>query len=199
MNGAGRRNMNHVASLSVIPMLLGCVGPAAAQDQQSKKSETAVTIAAPASEAKVGEPFQLKLSLTNISDHGITLAIPGLVDGPVYKKVLFRVMDIEVRGAGGNPVAETEYGKTIHGRSRQAPPPPPPAPPNSPPRPGPEAPKGFGIYLVPGDSISEQSDLSREFDLSRPGTYTVQASSGIHDPATGKPLTSNTVTFTITR
>jgi hypothetical protein len=151
-------------------------------------------------EAKLGGPFQLKLSLTNISDHGITLAgIPGLVNGPLYKKVLLRAMDIQVRDASGNFVAETEFGKTIHARSLQPPPPLPPAPPNSPPRPGPEAPKGFGTYLAPGQSISEESDLSKEFDLSRPGTYTVRAFMRGPDPAAGNSVTSNTLTFTVTR
>jgi hypothetical protein len=191
--------MNHVASLSVIPLLLASLDPAAGQDQQAKKPVTAITITAPVAEAKLGEPFQLKLSLTNTSDHAITIVdVTHPVDGPVYKKVLLRAMDIQVRDAGGNLVAETEYGKTIHGRSLQSPPPPPPEPANSQPRPGPVAPKGFGTYLAPGKSVSEESDLTREFDLSRPGTYTVQAIGRGHDFATEKSVTSNTVTFTIT-
>jgi hypothetical protein len=191
--------MNYVVGLALVPVLLVYLEPAAAQDRQVNKPVTAVMIDAPASEARLGMPFQLKLSLTNISDHAIMLGdVTYPVDGPVYRKVLLRAMDIQVRDASGHLVAETEYGKTIHGRSLQPPPPPPPQPANSPPRPGPVAPKGFGTYLAPGKSVSEESDLSKVFDLSRPGTYTVQAIGRGHDFTTEKNVASNTVTFTIT-
>jgi hypothetical protein len=101
----------------MVPMLLGVLKPVAAQEQQTPKPSIEVTITAPAAEAKLGSPFQLKLQMMNISDHGITYAMSGPIDGPVYKKVLLRYMDIQVRDSGGNLVAETEYGKTIHGRS----------------------------------------------------------------------------------
>ena len=60
----------------------------------------------------------------------------------------------------GQPVAETDYGMGLHGRVRQ------------------------GVFgggyattesLKPGEAVHEESDLNKEFDLSRPGKYTVQA------------------------
>ena len=102
-------------------------------------------------------------------------------------------MDIQVRDSEGKPVAETEYGKTIHARSIEAP----PVDRNGPGVPT-RGPRGGAIAMAlrPGETLTEESDLTKEFDLSRPGKYTVQAFDRGRDPDTGKTVMSNEVTIT---
>ena len=120
----------------------------------------------------------------------------GPVHGPVFQNVQLRQMDIQVRDAEGKPVAETEYGKTIHARSLR----PPRISDSKTPGKLTGGPIGGAIMtaLQPGGTVTEESDLCKEFDLSKPGTYTVQALNRSRDPDTGRIVTSNKVTFTIT-
>ncbi len=82
--------MNHAVHLIILSMLLASGEPLVAQNPQRPKPETAISIEAPVTETKVGSPFRLKLLLTNVTDQAITLTSPGIIDGPVYKRVGLR-------------------------------------------------------------------------------------------------------------
>ena len=175
-------------------MSLGLTGAGAAQDRQQPKPSLALVITAGISEIKLGSPVQLKLVLTNTSGHDVWLSMSN-VNWPVFRNVALRKIDIQVRDGDGKPTAETEYGRTIHRRSVEK-----PAPseldPSRPLRGG-GLPHDVFTVLLPERTLTEESDLSKEFDLSKPGKYTVQATAAFADPDTGLGVHSNTVTFTI--
>jgi hypothetical protein len=178
-------------------MSLGLPGTGAAQDRQPPRHALTLAIAAPIAEVGVGAPVPLKLAVTNVPDHKVHFSDSN-VSGLVFKNQRLRQIDIQVRDADGNLVAETEYGKTIQGRSVERP----PAKPTSsalPLRPmGPGRHDTYSV-LAPGKTFTEESDLSKEFDLGKPGTYTVQAMTRSGDPDAAGPVESNGVTFTITK
>jgi hypothetical protein len=91
-------------------------------------------------------------------------------------------MDVQVEDSGGRPGAETLYGGKLHLRRFPA---------------GGGGGHGFGFYWKPGRVITEESDLNKEFDLSKPGTYTVHALRV--DPDTKQTVTSNIIKFTVTQ
>lgn len=93
----------------------------AAQEKPARKPRSTITLSAPQSEIELGSPVPLTLSLTNISDHDLRFGVET-IPGPVFKNEKGRQMDIRVRDSNGKPVTETEYGKTIHGRSVAPPP-----------------------------------------------------------------------------
>jgi hypothetical protein len=169
----------------------------AAQERQRPEPALKLVITAPESEIRLGSPVPLKLVLTNISNHDIWFS--GFnVSGPVFKQVPLRQIDIQVRDSDGKLVAETEFGKTIHGRSVERPQVEPPDP-SKPGKPLPGPPRDVFMISQPGETLAEESDLSKEFDLSKPGRYTVHAVARRLDPDAGGLVQSNDVTFTITR
>jgi hypothetical protein len=96
-----------------------------------------------------------------------------------------------LRDGEGRPIAETEYGKTIHGRSvRQSQ----RAEHDMPGVPG-GGRTGVAGVLVAGETFKETSDLSKEFDLRKPGTYTLRAFR--KDGVTSQTIYSNEITFVL--
>ena len=94
--------------------------------------------------------MKLVIRVTNTSDQDAPFASNG-----TYHKEPIRSVGILVRDRAGHLVPETEYGKGIHGNL------------------GVMRPKSFARYLKPGEVFKEEADLSEEFDLTKPGTYTV--------------------------
>jgi hypothetical protein len=92
-------------------------------------------------------------------------------------------MDIQVLDSSGKPVEESDLGRTIHGRNPKI-------------GWGDPGERGAMSGISAWASMIEQSDLSKEFDLSKPGRYTVQAQRW--DNQTGQMVLSNKITITIT-
>jgi hypothetical protein len=102
----------------------------------------------------------LSVAITSTSDHDVFRA-----SAPMPLTVLDRE---------GKPVPETRYGMKLHGTEPR------PVVPEVGPPVGHLG--GFGSFvgwppLHPGETLKggRRSDLSREYDLSKPGTYTIQA------------------------
>jgi hypothetical protein len=116
--------------------------------------------------------------MKNTSEHDLLLSGAALSNSN-FRGLLERLMDIQIRDSDGTPAPETERGKIIHRRA------------------GPLAGgNGFLHDCKPGETFTEQSDLSAEFELTKPGTYTVQASR--YDSVSGQVVKSNTLTLTVT-
>jgi hypothetical protein len=185
--------MNNLLTVLLASTLFGLVAATAGSEQQPSKPSFAISLKMPSSETRVGMPVQLKLSLTNTSNHDIHF-YENVVSGPGFRNQRLRQMYIQVRDVNDKPVAESEYGKAIHGRGT--------------PRPqvvehsstpgrsqADTVSRGVISGIDPGQISTEETDLTKEFDLSKPGKYTVQALR--FDPASGQTVMSNKITFTI--
>jgi len=102
---------------------------------------------------RTGSEVKLGIATKNISDqtiyHIVLTGKPG------------RYLDIAIRDSKGNPVQETPHGRKVHGTelNRQ-----------------PWSGSVFtGRYPIkPGETFEETINLSQEYDLSQPGTYSIQ-------------------------
>jgi len=172
----------------LLVIILSCRAFALAQESPAQKAPFSLTIKAPQTTVKLGSPIVLTLTLTNTSDRPLPYGGTELVDGVALRKI-----DIKVYDSDGKPVPETERGMAVHGRPR---------PHSGPPRPGPGGGPGTAVVDVkPGGTLQEQADLSKEFLLTQPGKYTVQAGRTDYPTpfrADDVLVKSNTITFTIT-
>lgn len=146
------------------------------QDRPQRPARFSISISLPASALAVGSPVHLTLTLENTSGGEINVPVSE------FKGTRLRLMDIRVWNAQGEVVPETDYGKRIHARALG----------------GWESHVTSGRFpLDAGKTITEESDLNKEFRLDKPGRYTVQAQR--LDPSSRIQVQSNTVTFTIGR
>jgi hypothetical protein len=108
-----------------------------------------VTISTPEATVSVGSGAKLKIVFANNTEKELHSPYggPGR-GGPVF--------DIEIRDTKGNPVSETPYGLKMHGKD-----------------PHPFSGSVFRATSRPGETIEEEVALSKEYDLSKPGKYTV--------------------------
>jgi hypothetical protein len=179
-------------SCLIFSMLIWFTGPALAQDRERAQTQLTITISAPMTTVKAGAAVPLRLTLTNTSDSPLGVQAFG-VEAPPYGVVRLRDLDIQIRDSDGKPVAETQFGKLIHGRYV---PPREVKPDHSRPlRPGPGGSRALASVIEPGQTLIEESDLAKEFDLSMPGEYTVQ---GMRRDKAGKLVESNVIRLTIT-
>lgn len=133
-----------------------------------------ITLATKHEVVKVGEDILLEITLTNTSQSEIRLAeAPG--DPPPAE---FQYL-IEVHDDKGEPAPDSEYGRRLK------------ANPN---------PRGSRVTraLAPGESLKDETTLTRVFNLSRPDKYIVQASRKIPDYLGKGVVKSNTITITVT-
>jgi hypothetical protein len=160
---------------------LGVVGVSPAQLAQPLYT---ITISTPESVIKVGSEVRLDVTTKNVSNQTIYMffsTAPG------------RDPEIHLRDSKGNPVLETPYGQKVHGTD-----------PNR--RPFSGSVFGYQETLKPGETFEEKLNLSEEYDLSKPGEYTIQVRR--HDVLSEDDLKSksrtvafvksNTITITIT-
>jgi hypothetical protein len=122
----------------------------AGQDSPSVERWFAVTISTPKPVVKVGTAVKLKVVFINDTDEDIRYGVggPGR-SGPVF--------DLDVRHSEGKPVPETPHGLILHGKN-----------------PRPWSGSVYSTAAHPGDKIEEELVLNKEYDLSKPGKYTVQ-------------------------
>jgi hypothetical protein len=120
-----------------------------------------------------GEPVVLAFVLINTPDHGILDGtIPNSTGGGV-RAIRFTVSDAERK-----PVPETEYGSKAY-----------------------RMPSGLlsGVVaykIKPGTTSRGETDIAKEYDLRKPGKYTVQAERT--EVETMRVVKSNVVEFTVT-
>jgi hypothetical protein len=155
-----------VLLLAVIPLASKTTAQVA-----SEKPPFTITISTPQATVKAGLDVKVEATMTNTSDQDVSYAV-GV--GPI--------INVDVRDAEGKPVSETPEGRKIHGTDRR------------------DGPGGvltvIRIPLKPGKTLAGESILSKEYDLSKPGKYTVQAHR--FDGVSMTMVKSNTITLTVT-
>ena len=125
-------------------------------DRPSERSKYRLSIGSKQLEFKVGDEIVIEVTFTNPSDKPV-LAAPALPTAEVSYR-------LDVRDEKGDLVPETSFGRKLRTRKDNS---------------GRETVTVFQTaplrYLNPGESIKEHIILNRLCDLSRPGTYIVQA------------------------
>ena len=109
----------------------------------------------------------IELTIKSLTDRSIVLS--SSTDGNTNMDPNFVV---EVTDEFGNPVPKVKY----------------PVPPSG---------RPVSRTLDPGAAMTEKEPVSRMFDMSKPGKYTIQASGPITDPPEASIVKSNKITVTV--
>jgi hypothetical protein len=135
-----------------------------------------LTVRATQSEAKVGEPIIVDITLTNTSDK--SLGVP--IEKRGYSEFTY---DFYASEATGAEAPSTPYLRALR-NERQ------------PTDPDIEIAYSTKVWIVqPGKSVTTHMDIARLYNIDVPGTYTVRAER--LDKSTGIRVESNTVSVTI--
>ena len=167
--------MKTTLALKLLATALALTAAGAAQTEQ--RPPFTLTITAAKTSVPVDSPMTLVAEMKDVSDKNIYTGIVVTGDGVQLHHIDIRVLDKD-----GKPVPETDHGMLIHGRH---------------PRGSGMINHAFSIPVPPGESATENFDLAKEFELTRPGTYSVQAQR--LDYPSQILVRSNTITFTITK
>jgi hypothetical protein len=181
----------------MFPVLAALLGFNAISGAQEKPAPPAFSLSLVAAQtaAKAGSPIALAVTLTNVSDHGLRGHFERVGESVMRAHrledydALMRNVDIKVFDSDGKQVPETEYGAAVHGR--------PPINPSPGPSSGRFTSAPVPFLIGPGKSLHENADLNKEFELTKPGKYTVQAQR--YDNESNTLVTSNVITLTITQ
>jgi hypothetical protein len=131
-----------------------------AQDASPAKASFSVSISTPDSVVRAGSDVKMKITFVNDTRQNLFFGVggPGR-GGPPF--------DMDVRDSRGEQVLETDYGLKMQGK------PPRPTAESKGPRPG-WAGSVFRATLSPGQKLEEDLMLNKEYDLIKPGVYTVR-------------------------
>lgn len=156
-------------------MIIGRTTTAQAQQPANTAPRISIAIKTSQTVVKTGSDVVVQVEMKNISQVDVPDGAP-LADGPTTS------FQWEVRDSSGKQVAMTDYGLRANHLDS----------PNGVPRVW--AGSFFSAPLAPGKVITQTLALTKEYDLSKPGKYTVQASRG--DGQTR--VKSNIITLTVT-
>ncbi len=164
--------MNILIKLALLSTLTTAPGMTAAQGAHPAEPWFSVTISTPKAVVTVGSDIKLKVVFVNNTEQDIRY--PG-AGGPGRTGPVF---DIDIRDSGGKPALETPYGLKMHGKDTR------------------EWRGGsvFGGTAHPGNKIEEELILSKEYDMSKPGDYTVQV---LERNPKFQAVKSNSITITV--
>jgi hypothetical protein len=160
-------------TLITVSILLVLNRAGTGQDEARSKVSFAVNVGAERVDFKPGAPIPLKLTMTNTSDRDFRYSVMiKLCPPPIeHLSLTMRQVQLLLYDSEGNLVPLTPYGAAVQGRTGPVALPP-----------GAEREKGVGCFgrgtldiLKPGESRIEEADLSKEFDIKKPGKYTVRA------------------------
>ena len=140
-----------------------------AQVAQSAKPPFTLDIEVSRNEAKIGSVNLLEAHWTNTSHHNLFFAVGGLG----------RATKLEVLNSEGKQVQETPNGRKAQGKDTEF------------------VGSVFRATLQPGKTQTDEIDVSKEYDLSKPGRYTIQAQRWDDESHTN--VKSNTITITLTQ
>ena len=165
------RTVSALASLAILLTLpLVCAAQGAPTSTPAEPWFT-VSITAPEAVVTVGSDVKLKVVFVNRTDKDIHYAGAGgsARNGPAF--------ETDIRDSEGKAVSETRQGLKLHGKD-----------------PHPWAGSVFAATAHPGEKIEEQLLLNDEYDLNKPGKYTIQVRE--RNPKF-EAVRSNTISITV--
>ena len=140
------------------------------------KPPFSLSIAAPKEPTKAGAELYLRITLTNTSDRYIVFArSPGPIPEEAFR------YEIDVRDAQGHSAPPSAYVRELEGKPTMT------------------SSSNLSYTLKPSDSFIDQVTVTRFYDLSQPGTYTISVARPIpprQNLGEGK-VKSNSVTVTV--
>jgi len=148
-------------------LLLLCAVQLAAQD--ASEQPLSVTISAPTLRVMAGSAVWITVKLTNHSHHDIDES--GLINGMTG---LDPNLEFDVRDLRGNAVAKRVY-RHPELASREP----------------------INRAIKDGETLTEEQQISRLYDMTAPGTYIVQVSRASPAPARNEIMRSNKVTIKV--
>jgi hypothetical protein len=128
---------------------------------------------------KAGSEVRVQITQTNTSDETMTTAKSIAPDQAEFHYTM------DVRDSKGRPAPQTEYGRDFNSKGDD--------PKHTTVRVGNEGP----ILLKPGESMEDEAIITKFFDLSHPGKYTIQVSRLISRETDKGIVRSNTISITI--
>jgi hypothetical protein len=167
-------------TLSLFILLAGTFKPGGAiQEPGAQKPSISIEISAPRIVIAPGEQLLVSVRVANKTDHRVDFSSEGEVsfssEGE-HKQERIHMVGVIIRDSHGKLLPRTKYGLSISGLNRLSR-------------------KLLEGYLKAGEVYTEEYDLTKEFDLTSLGTYTVEA--GRRDPETNQMDTSNTLVITL--
>jgi hypothetical protein len=171
----------NVASTQLL--LLALVGGCGDRVSQAAPPQAfSITIRSPARTWKVGSDLTITIRLENVSGQKLLLRkAPGQEQGELF-------MDVDVEDEHGHPPPRTKYFRVLRGIGGDDP----ARGPNE------ELLQAGSIQkkvLGPGESLTDGIVVSKLFDLSRPGNYTIRVRR--HDQGSDTIVVSNTIAVTV--
>jgi hypothetical protein len=149
---------------------------------RNSRPAVAIAVSMPNSQVKIGADVHLQITRINISDENVVVALPN----SNASEDLVLDFEIDLLDAEGNQVTQTQYGRTVQSKGGLIH--------------GPGIGKltgGAPHALKPKEKLQQDIVLSSLFELSRPGTYTVQLRR--QDRTTESVVAkSNRITFIVT-
>ena len=165
-----------VRALRLLVVVIAAEGALAAQSGQPPKlvePRFSIAISVDSSTVKTGSQITTKAVLTNKAKDTIFLDTFAQWTGELD-------LEVEVRDVQGNLAPLTDYGRLVIKGEGDVP----------------IVGKVFSMALLPGEVLKKDVVISKLYDLSQPGKYTIQAQRV--DDANGALAKSNTVTVTVT-
>jgi hypothetical protein len=160
--------------MRICTLLTGIASVAAAFGQTPAQGQTgqpfSITISAVRSEVKSGIPVRVKIHLTNTSDREMS-------ETRRHLRGFNANYEYDIRDSAGNRLQT----KPLSPAESQLPP-------------------DWDVSvssIAPRGSLDDIATLSREYDLSVPGEYTIQLSRHIEGKPDGEVVRSNTITITV--
>jgi hypothetical protein len=149
-----------------------CIGKVYAQHRppnisQNEPAAFSVTISSPPV-IKSGTEAQIKIDLTNTSNHEIRLNSSNGLSG---------IGEIVIRNENGDSPL-SRRGRNVAGGNDLL------------------VGSDHSVPVSPGKALTERVVIPKTYDIGQPGRYTVQVQK--HDPYSGTVVKSNTITITVT-
>lgn len=163
------RTLRNGTALLAFVTIVACLGQLAAQEQANQPFS--ITISAVKSAIKVGSRLELKVRLTNIYNHEINGTV-SYAGGTIVS------YQCDLRDSTGAQVPMKETANSS----------------------GPPIPAQLSVQirtLKPNESVEDTTRACKEFDMSKPGVYTVQLSRRISGGKSEDVVKSNTITITV--
>ena len=175
---SGERYMHTILTLVLLtmPFLGSRISAAQAAHPAPAEPRISITIKISRSGVKVGSNVDVEVEMKNISSEGVGFVPAGTMS---FSSTSFRW---DIRDSGGKPVPMTEWGLKANCLDS----------PGGVPRIC--AGSSFSDILDPGKSFTQKLALSKEYDLSKPSKYTIQA---LHSDGKAD-VQSNFISLTVT-